>query len=89
MEHLPEGIAGRDGGGAVTHIYLGDRLTAPEYRDRACTPVRRPDGKCIRARNGNMLVQWADGTRSVVVGRRLRKLTPAPGDRRNGGDGRG
>ena len=56
-----------------TYRYLGDRLTREDLRDRTCTIVRRPDGKCARFRNGNMLVEWEDGSRDVVVGHRLRK----------------
>lgn len=39
------------------------------------TAVLRPDGKTIRGRNGNMLVQLADGRRIVVLGRQLRKVS--------------
>ena len=37
-----------------------------------CNPVRRDDGKCIRGRSMNQLVEFEDGERCVVVGRRLR-----------------
>lgn len=40
------------------YIYLGDRLTRPELRRMPCRAVRRLDGKCIRGRNGNMLVEF-------------------------------
>lgn len=40
------------------YIYLGDRLTRPELRRMPCRAVRRADGKCIRGRNGNMLVEF-------------------------------
>lgn len=56
------------------YIYLGDRLTG-EFKGRTCTAVRRPDGKCIRGKNGSMLVEF-DGVRAVVLGRRLRKVKP-------------
>jgi hypothetical protein len=36
--------------------------------------VRRADGKCIRGKNGSMLVQFEDGRKMVVVGRLLRKV---------------
>ncbi len=55
--------------------YLGDRQTAASLKNRRCRAVRRDDGKCIRGRNGNMLVEWEDGARCVVVARLLRKLT--------------
>jgi hypothetical protein len=54
--------------------YLGDRLSDTKYRNALCSAVRRTDGKCIRARNGSMLVRWEDGNIGVVIGRLLRKL---------------
>lgn len=42
----------------MDYIYLGDRLTRPELRRMPCRAVRRSDGKCIRGRNGNMLVEF-------------------------------
>lgn len=57
----------------MTHTYLGDRWTRPEWKRQPCALVRRADGKSIRGRNGNMLVQFADGTKAVVLGRQLRK----------------
>lgn len=57
------------------YIYLGDRLTG-EFKGKTCTAVRRPDGKCIRGKNGSMLVEF-DGVRAVVLGRRLRKVKAA------------
>jgi hypothetical protein len=61
--------------GSVTPVYryLGDRWTRPELKGARCAAVRRADGKCIRARNGSMLVRFDDGTVHVVVGRLLRK----------------
>lgn len=58
-------------GAAVRYTYLGDKWSL----DRAgmqCDPVRRADGKCIRGRNGNMLVVDVAGQRYAVLGRRLR-----------------
>lgn len=57
----------------MTHVYLGDRWTAPALTGAAVTLPRRPDGKTTRGRNGNMLMETADGFRFVGVGRRLRK----------------
>ncbi len=54
------------------YIYLGDRFTDNRFKDQQCIAVRRR-GKCIRGRNGNMLVSF-NGTLCVVLGRRLRKL---------------
>jgi hypothetical protein len=59
----------------VTYLYLGDRLTDDRLKGQKCEAVRRPDGKCIRGKNGSMLVRFEDGTNQVVVGRRLRKLS--------------
>jgi hypothetical protein len=53
--------------------YLGDRWTRPELKGARCTAVRRPDSRCIRGRNGSMLVRFDDGSVHVVVGRLLRK----------------
>lgn len=60
----------------MMYIYRGDRLTDPKYRDQACTAVRRTDGKCIRGKNGNMLVQFENGGVVNVVARQLRKIKP-------------
>jgi hypothetical protein len=53
--------------------YLGDRFTAPELKGKLCVAVLREDGKCIRGKNGSMLVEF-DGIKTVVVGRLLRKI---------------
>ena len=56
------------------YTYLGDRLTRSELRNQICFAVRRFDGKCIRGRNGAMLVRFEDGQAQVVIGRLLRKI---------------
>lgn len=56
----------------MRYTYRGDRLTTAALRGLQCDPVRRPDGKCIRGKNGNMLVIDAHGRRHVVPGRQLR-----------------
>ena len=58
----------------MDYIYLGDRLTRPELRRMPCRAVRRLDGKCIRGRNGNMLVEFPGVGKVVILGRLLRKL---------------
>lgn len=58
----------------MDYIYLGDRLTRPELRRMPCRAVRRSNGKCIRGRNGNMLVEFPGVGKVVVLGRLLRKL---------------
>lgn len=57
----------------MEYTYLGDRLTRPNLKKQPCKAVRRPDGKCIRGKNGNMLVELETGERIVVLGRLLRK----------------
>lgn len=59
---------------ATTYRYRGDGFTAPALKGAICHPVRRADGKCIRGRNGNMLVEFENGHRCVVLGRQLRKV---------------
>lgn len=56
------------------YIYLGDRLTDPMLRGERCLAVLRPDGKCIRGKNGSMLVEFSGGRKANVIGRLLRKL---------------
>lgn len=53
--------------------YLGDRFTDPQYKGAPCEAVRRSDGKCIRGKNGSMLVSF-EGKPVVVIGRLLRKI---------------
>lgn len=53
--------------------YLGDKLTSPALKGATCEAVRRPDGKCIRGRNSNMLVSF-EGKKVVVIARLLRKI---------------
>lgn len=57
----------------TTYTYLGDRFTDPSLKGKQCTAVRKPNGKCIRGKNGNMLVDF-DGVTVVVVARLLRKI---------------
>lgn len=57
----------------MTYKYLGDRLTEPRLKDAQCVAVRRSDGKCIRGKNGTMLVEF-ETEKHVVIGRLLRKI---------------
>ena len=57
----------------MEYVYLGDRNTDPQLKNRPCNAVRRADGKCIRGRNGSMLVLFEDGRLMVIVARLLRK----------------
>jgi hypothetical protein len=53
--------------------YLGDKHTDHNLKGKLCTAVRRSDGKCIRGKNGSMLVDF-EGVKVVVTGRLLRKV---------------
>jgi len=55
------------------YLYRGDRMTDEKYKDKTCKAVLRRDGKCIRGKNGNMLVSFGN-ERVVVVARLLRKF---------------
>ena len=55
------------------YVYLGDRLTDSIHKRRICTAIKI-NGKCIRGKNGNMLIQFQDGSTCVVIARLLRKL---------------
>jgi hypothetical protein len=55
------------------YIYRGDRYTDVQYKMKACQPVLTSTGKCIRGKNGNMLVSFQSGT-VVVLARQLRRL---------------
>ena len=54
--------------------YLGDRMTDAGLRGATCSAVRRRDGRCVRGKNGSMLVRFDDGRVAVVIGRLLRKV---------------
>ena len=54
--------------------YIGDRHSDPSLVGRYCCAVER-GGKCVRGRNGSMLVYfygYNGGVYMVVAGRRLR-----------------
>lgn len=57
----------------MDYTYLGDRLTDQKYKGRNCMDVRS-NGKCIRGRNSNMLVQFESGETVVILARLLRKI---------------
>jgi hypothetical protein len=56
-----------------TYIYRGDRYTDVQYKMQPCQPVLTSTGKCIRGKNGNMLVSFQSGT-VVILARQLRRL---------------
>lgn len=58
---------------AAEYTYRGDRFTDNSMKGKECSAVRRPDGKCIRGKNGNMLVTFS-GVKTVVLARQLRKM---------------
>lgn len=62
----------------MEYIYLGDRNTDPLLKKKECAAVRRINNKCIRGRNGAMLVVFEDGKPRVIMGRLLRKIKPMP-----------
>lgn len=55
------------------YLYRGDRYTDNRYKMQPCSPVLSNEGKCIRGKNGNMLVSFQSGT-VVVLARQLRRL---------------
>jgi hypothetical protein len=55
------------------YLYRGDRYTDDKYKLQPCSPVLSNTGKCIRGKNGNMLVSFQSGT-VVVLARQLRRL---------------
>jgi hypothetical protein len=55
------------------YIYRGDRYTDVKYKMQPCQPVLTSTGKCIRGKNGNMLVSFQSGT-VVILARQLRRL---------------
>lgn len=61
---------------AQQYTYRGDKHTDPALKGATCTAVRRADGRCIRGKNGSMLVMFANGQRVNVLGRQLRKVQP-------------
>lgn len=61
----------------MKYTYIGDRHTDPHLKGMTCEAVRNDSGKCIRGKNGNMLVRFYNGNTCVVVARLLRKLPDA------------
>jgi hypothetical protein len=56
----------------MTYRYIGDRLTDISLKGKMCKAVKNEKGKCIRGRNGTMLVSF-DGLKTTVIARLLRK----------------
>jgi hypothetical protein len=55
------------------YIYRGDRYTDVQYKMQPCLPVLTSTGKCIRGKNGNMLVSFQSGICNVLA-RQLRRI---------------
>jgi len=55
------------------YLYRGDRLTDVKYKMQPCLSVLSNKGKCIRGKNGNMLVSFSSGSCNVLA-RQLRRL---------------
>jgi len=58
-----------------TYRYLGDRYTDARLKGKRCRAIRTLDSRCIRGKNGSMLVSF-DGEPVVVIARLLRKIKP-------------
>jgi hypothetical protein len=57
--------------------YIGDRFTDPAFKGQECVAIRNLAGKCIRGRNGSMLVHFTiANVKAVVIARLLRKKPP-------------
>lgn len=54
--------------------YNGDRFTDPELKAQVCHAIHTKTNKCIRGKNGNMLVKFRSGRVAVVLARQLRKI---------------
>jgi hypothetical protein len=55
------------------YLYRGDRYTDDKYKLQPCLPVLSNTGKCIRGKNGNMLVSFQSGF-CIVLARQLRRI---------------
>jgi hypothetical protein len=53
--------------------YLGDKNTDLNLKGQICAAIRK-NGKCVRGKNGNMLVKFNNGEEHVVIARLLRKI---------------
>jgi hypothetical protein len=49
------------------YTYRGDKLTDPELKGKECHGMLNQKFKCIRGKNGNMLVWFPEAQRHVVV----------------------
>lgn len=58
----------------TSYIYLGDRLTTQEFKNKTCVAVKNQNNKCIRGKNSTMLVIFENNVIVNVLVRRLRKI---------------
>jgi len=56
------------------YIYLGDRFTTQEFKNKTCVAVKNKNDKCIRGKNSTMLVIFENNLVCNVLVRRLRKI---------------
>jgi len=57
------------------YIYKGDRLTNADFKNKHCVAIKKDDGKCIRGKNGNMLVYFPGlKIKAIILAKRLRKI---------------
>ena len=47
--------------------YLGDRIIDSTLKGQPCAAVLQENGKCIRGKNGSILVEFDSGRRAVVI----------------------
>ena len=59
----------------MTHVYLGDKWTAPALKGLPVTLVKRPDGKVVTGR-GKAIMVPAGGRPFVGLLRRTRRIVP-------------
>ena len=50
----------------MDYKYLGDKATSSLVKGKACRAIQRQNAKCIRGKNGNMLIAL-DGQSAVVI----------------------
>ena len=60
----------------MEYIYHADKLgkLLSPFAGQPCKAVRKKNGKCIRGKNSNMLVEFEGGVKVVILARMLRKI---------------
>jgi hypothetical protein len=54
--------------------YLGDKITDHQFKNCNCVAIVNAKGKCACGKNGNILIQFDNGKKAIVVARLLRKI---------------